>query len=251
MTSQLELDRRRMLAGLALGLGGVAIGACGGRAGAQAGAACPATPTEIRGAVPADGSNGRPRPINMLTMDGIVRRDIRGGFAGMAGRAEGVPLELEIDLVETRSCAALAGCAVYLWQNDAAGAYSLYDLPGENYLRGLQPADAQGRVRFTLIVPGCYGGRYPHCHFEVFAGIDAALNGERPLLVSQLAFPEAPCRGIYREDARYGDSLGNLDRLPIERDFVFGDTRAEGQLVAMEGEPAHGYTGTATVALAA
>src|SRR5690606_17376172 len=165
--------------------------------------------------------------------------------------AEGVPLELEIDLVETRSCAALSGCAVYLWQNDAAGAYSLYDLPGENYLRGLQPADAQGRVRFTLIVPGCYGGRYPHCHFEVFAGIDAALNGERPLLVSQLAFPEAPCRGIYREDARYGDSLGNLDRLPIERDFVFGDTRAEGQLVAMEGEPAHGYTGTATVALAA
>lgn len=255
MTSQLELDRRRMLGGLALGLGGVMLAACGSRAGAQAGAeACVATPREIKGPFPADGTNGRPRPINVLTMDGIVRRDIRSSFAGMSGRAEGVPLELELQLVRAgASCAPLAGHAIYLWQNDAAGAYSLYNLPAENYLRGLQAADSDGRLRFTAIVPGCYGGRYPHCHFEVFESIDAALSGAAPLLVSQLAYPDAECRAIYRADARYGDSLRNLDRTPLNRDFVFADSDAAAsarQTVMLTRDPAAGYRGTATVALA-
>lgn len=251
MTSQLELDRRRMLAGMALGLGGAALAACGGRAGAQT-AACSATPSETRGPFPADGSNGWPRPINVLAMDGVVRRDLRPSFAGMGGRAEGVPIELELTVARDASCSPLPGRAVYLWQNDAAGAYSLYDLPGENYLRGLQPADAEGRVRFTTIVPGCYGGRYPHCHFEVFASADAALAGAQPVLVSQLAFPEAACREIYRSDVRYGDSLGNLDRQPLARDFVFRDVDSRGkasQILRLEGDPARGYRGQATIAL--
>jgi protocatechuate 3,4-dioxygenase beta subunit len=252
VTSQLELDRRRMLAGLALGLGGAALAACGGRAGAQA-AACSATPTETRGPFPGDGSNGRPRPVNVLAMDGVVRRDLRTSFAGMDGTAEGVPLELELTLAGEAGCAPLPGLALYLWQNDAAGAYSLYDLPGANYLRGLQQADAGGRVRFTAIVPGCYGGRYPHCHFEVFAGAAAALRGEAPLLVSQLAFPEAECRAIYRGDTRYGESLANLERQPLERDFVFRDMAREAvtsQILRLEGDPARGYRGRATIGLA-
>ena len=252
MTSQLELDRRQMLGGIALGLGGTVLAACGSRAGAQAGnLACAATPTEIRGPFPADGTNGRPRPINALAMDGVIRRDIRTSFAGMQGRAEGVPLELELSIADARGgCSALAGAAVYLWQNDAAGAYSLYNLPDQNYLRGLQAADSQGLLRFTAIVPGCYGGRYPHCHFEVFASAEAALSGGQPLLVSQLAFPAAECSAIYRNDARYGDSLRNLERLPLGRDFVFSDTDAAGQTVAMSGDPANGYRGTARVVLA-
>lgn len=253
MTSQLELDRRRMLAGMALGLGGAALAACGARAGAQAAGGCSATPTETRGPFPADGSNGRPR-VNVLAMDGVVRRDIRASFSGMEGRAEGVPCELELTVARGAGCSPLPGPAVYLWQNDAAGAYSLYDLPGENYLRGLQPADGEGRVRFTAIVPGCYGGRYPHCHFEVFASTEAALRGEAPLLVSQLAFPDAGCRAIYRDDARYGESLANLERQPLERDFVFRDVAHDAitsQILRLEGDPARGYRGLATVGLAA
>jgi protocatechuate 3,4-dioxygenase beta subunit len=249
MTSQLELDRRRMLGGIALGLGGLVLSACGGRAGAQQ-LACAATPTETRGPFPADGSNGRPR-INVLAMDGIERSDIRASFAGMEGRADGVPLELEVTLTGAAGgCRPVAGHALYLWQNDAAGDYSLYNRTDANYLRGLQQADADGRVRFTLIVPGCYGGRYPHCHFEVFESAAAAIRGEGPLLVSQLAFPEAECRAIYRTDARYGESLRNLERQPLSRDFVFADTGAVGQLVAMSGDAARGYRGSARVALA-
>lgn len=256
MTSQFGLDRRRMLSGLAFGLGGAMVAACSGRAGAQQQGTmrCRATPPETRGPFPADGSNGRPRPVNALAMDGIVRRDLRESFAGMSGRADGVPIELELLLASEVSCERRSDLAVYLWQNDAAGAYSLYDLPQQNHLRGLQGADAEGRVRFTAILPGCYGGRYPHCHFEVFAGIDAALRGEAPLLVSQLAFPEGACREVYGSDARYGASLANLERQPLARDFVFRDLDPEGmtsQLLRLEGDPARGYSGTATVALPA
>ncbi len=252
MISQLELDRRRMLGGIALGLSGAVLAACGSRAGAQASAqACAEMPSEIKGPFPADGSNGRPRPINALGMEGIVRRDIRPSFAGMQGHADGAPLVLELTVVDADGgCSALAGHAVYLWQNDAAGAYSLYNLPNTNYLRGLQAADDEGRVRFIAIVPGCYGGRYPHCHFEVFESTASALGGERPLLVSQLAFPDTECRAIYRDDARYGESLSNLERLPLARDFVFGDTDAAGQVVAMTGDPTRGYRGKATISLA-
>jgi protocatechuate 3,4-dioxygenase beta subunit len=260
MTSRLQqdlaasLDRRRLLGGMALGLGSVVLAACGSRAGAQPGAeACPATPTETKGPFPADGSNGRPRPINVLEMDGVNRHDIRGSFAGMDGVAEGAPLELELKLADG-GCRALAGHAIYLWQNDAAGAYSLYNLPAENYLRGMQEADGDGVVRFTSIVPGCYGGRYPHCHFEVFASAEGALRGDRPLLVSQLAFPADQCRPLYRDDARYGDSLRNLERMPIERDFVFADADEAGrerQTIVMTGDAQAGYRGTAAVAIRA
>src|SRR5690606_19353911 len=172
----------------------------------------------------------------------------------MSGRAEGVPLGRELQLVRAgASGAPLAGHAIYLWQNDAAGDYSLYNLPAENYLRGLQAADSDGRLRFTAIVPGCYGGRYPHCHFEVFERIDAALSGAAPLLVSQPASPDAECRALHRADARYGASLRNLDRTPLNRDFVFADSDAAAsarQTVMLTRVPAAGYRGTATVALA-
>ncbi|OYW44919.1 MAG: hypothetical protein B7Z08_12145 [Sphingomonadales bacterium 32-68-7] len=248
-----DLDRRRLLGGLSIALGGTALAACGSRAGAQIAQACVATPTEIRGPFPADGTNGRPRPINALAMDGLIRRDIRSGFAGMGGSADGVALELELTLVGGSGCTPLSGPALYLWQNDAAGEYSLYTLPETNYLRGLQTA-ANGRLQFTTIVPGCYGGRAPHCHFEVFASREAALGGAAPLLVSQLAFPEAECRPIYRDDPRYGGSLANLDRWPASRDFMFaGDDAAARarQTIAMTGDAAAGYRGTATVALSA
>ena len=250
MTSQLELDRRQMLGGIALGLGGAALAACGGRAGAQASFLCAATPAEIKGPFPADGSNGRPRRINVLSSEAVIREDIRPSFAGLEGRAQGVLLELELRLVDARTCHPLPHHGVYLWQNDAAGKYSLYDLPEANYLRGLQMANRSGELGFTTIIPGCYGGRYPHCHFELFSSAAPALGGESPLLVSQFTFPEAVCREVYESDARYGDSLSNLDRLPLARDFVFGDTGAAGQVATLSGNPRNGYRGFLTIALA-
>ena len=73
------------------------------------------------------------------------------------------------------------------------------------------------------------------------------------MLVSQFAMPEAECRAVYQADGRYGDSLANLERLPITRDFVFGDASPEVlalQTIALEGDPGSGFRGTAKVGLA-
>jgi protocatechuate 3,4-dioxygenase beta subunit len=248
------VDRRRVLGGIVLGVSGAALAACGTRATAQSGdSRCVPTPTEIRGPYPADGRGGRGRPINVLDLEGIVRRDIRSSFAGLQGTAEGVPLELELQLASPGNCTPLAGRALYLWQNDAAGEYSLYTLRDVNYLRGMQEADDQGRVRFTMIVPGCYGGRFPHCHLEVFADAAAAARGDAALLVSQLGYPAEECRGIYRSDARYGDSIQNLERLPMARDLIFADSSPEDQArqtIVLTGNAQQGYRGTATVVVA-
>ncbi len=232
--------------------GGAALAACGGRAGAQTdNPACVATPSEIRGPFPADGTQ-RGRALNILAEQGLVRRDIRDSIAGLEGRAEGAPLELDLRVVEATGCAPLAGRAVYLWQCDALGAYSMYNREDVNYLRGLQPADADGLVRFTTIVPGCYGGRAPHVHLEVFESVAAATGGAPDLLVSQLALSTSDAERIYAARDDYGDSLANLARWPAERDWLLAGDSPEvqaAQTIAMTGDPARGYRGTATIAL--
>jgi protocatechuate 3,4-dioxygenase beta subunit len=256
--SQLAQDwaRRRFLTGLAGGLGGLALSACGSRAGAQASADtnCLATPWETDGPFPADGRGGRDRRINVLASRDVVRRDIRPSFGEFTGEAVGVALDLELQLVSASfDCGSpLAGHAIYLWQNDAAGDYSLYNQRDVNYLRGLQVSDEQGRATFTSILPGCYGGRSPHCHFEVFSSLDAALSGEASLLTGQFAFPEDECREVYQADDRYGDSLANLERWPIARDFVFRDGDAETramQTLMLEGSRERGFRGLGRIAL--
>ncbi len=71
----------------------------------------------------------------------------------------------------------------------SAGSYSIYRAADRNYLRGIALSDDEGRVRFTTIFPGCYPGRWPHQHFEVFASPEAAVSGKAALLTSQFALP--------------------------------------------------------------
>lgn len=255
MSSRLSNDlttlvsRRRALGFVGVGLGGLAAACNDGTIARAATGSCLATPTEIRGPFPADGTNGGRETISVFGQDGLVRRDIRSSFAGMSGTAEGIPLELELRVVDADGCAPMAGAAIYLWQCDALGAYSLYNIESENYLRGMQVADADGVVRFTSIIPGCYGGRAPHFHFEAFESIAAATHGRNSLLVSQIAFPTAELQRAYA-DPRYGDSLANLRRWPIERDWMLsGDTPEEAawQTVKLSGDPGEGYRGEVSV----
>src|SRR6185312_14870599 len=100
-------------------------------------------PEETAGPYPGDGSNGP----DVLTQSGIVRSDIRSSFGTASRVAQGVPLTINLTIVDTaKGCGAYAGAAVYLWHCDRDGAYSLYS-PGvtaENYLRGVQAADGTG-----------------------------------------------------------------------------------------------------------
>lgn len=238
------LGRRRFLA-LGAGLAGATI------ATPSLAAVCTALPWETAGPYPADGSNAKSGQIvNVLTQEGVIRDDLRTSFAGMTPVAEGLELTVEIKLVDAMSCLPLIGHALYLWHCDTTGLYSLYDTTDRNYLRGVGVSDDAGIVRFTTIFPGCYDGRWPHFHFEVFETVDAAVNGSASLLTAQIALPEADCAAVYAADARYSNGTRNLGRITLESDNVFSDNGAEAlaqQTMALTGAPESGYAGTVTV----
>ena len=62
----------------------------------------------------------------MLVESGIVRQDIRSSFGSYSGTAEGVPLTIDLTIVDAGSGAPMAGAAVYAWHCDRDGGYSLY-----------------------------------------------------------------------------------------------------------------------------
>ncbi|MCU1458525.1 MAG: hypothetical protein JWL73_2617 [Actinomycetia bacterium] len=252
------IDRRR-----ALQLGGLAgaaaiLAACSSSGSDRASRAATTTPgasgasgsggTEIpeetAGPFPGDGSNG----VDVLGASGIVRSDITSSFGSASGVAQGVPLAIELTVVDPSAGGrALAGAAVYVWHCDRDGNYSMYSdaAVDENYLRGVQPADADGKVRFTSIFPAAYPGRWPHIHFEIYPDVAKAATASGLIRTSQLALPEAACREVYATSG-YGPSLANLTRTPIDRDMVFSDGYSL-QMAKVSGSPGAGYTASLNV----
>lgn len=215
---------------------------------------CIADPQETQGPYPADGSNSANGSVaNVLTQSGIVRTDIRPSFGSYSGTADGITTTLTVTLVNTNgSCAPLAGYAIYIWHCTRSGQYSIYDLPTQNYLRGVGVTDANGQVTFTTIFPGCYSGRYPHIHFEVYSSLSTATGYANRLLTSQLAMPAAACNTVYATSA-YASSKTNFASTTTANDNVFGDNSAA-QIAAMTptmtGDITNGFTGTVTIGLA-
>ena len=215
---------------------------------------CTVYATETNGPYPADGTNtSSGSTSNVLTVSGVVRSDIRSSFVGSTTVATGVPVTFTITVVDANnSCAPLANYAIYIWHCDQLGRYSLYDLPAESYLRGLQVTDANGQVTFTTIFPGCYSGRYPHIHFELFTSLANATRGSFARLISQFALPADACSTVYASTG-YTTSASNFRSVSIANDNVFGDnTSAQitAMTMAMTGSVSAGYTATATVAIA-
>ena len=216
---------------------------------------CIADPTETNGPYPADGTNtSSGSTSNALTTSGIVRSDIRSSFISTSTVATGVQLKLTLTVVNVNAtCAPLSGYAVYIWCCDRQGNYSLYTAAAESYLRGVQVTDANGQVTFTLIFPGCYSGRFPHIHFEVFSSLSTATSGRYASLVSQLALPTAACNAVYADTTTYPSSATNFARVTTANDNVFGDNTAAQiaqQTPTLTGSPSAGYTGTAIIGLA-
>ena len=197
-------------------------------------------PEETAGPYPGDGSNGP----NVLEASGVVRRDITSSFGTASGKAEGIPLTFTLTLLDNANgCTPLAGAAVYAWHCDRDGKYSMYDssLKNENYLRGVQEADANGQVTFTSIFPAAYSGRWPHIHFEVFESMNNATAAGQVLAVSQIALPQAACDDVYATPG-YERSITNMTRTTLKSDNVFGDDGGIYQLATMAGSAAEGYT---------
>ena len=202
-------------------------------------------PDETGGPYPGDGSNGP----NVLDDSGIVRADIRSSFGSSTTRAEGVPLTIHLTVTDAaHGYAALSGAAVYLWHCDRDGQYSLYSqaIADENYLRGVQATNASGTATFTSIFPAAYSGRWPHIHFEVYSSVADATSSGPIVKTSQIALPQEACDAVYATDG-YSASVGNLSRVSLQSDNVFGNDAGIHQIATMSGNTSSGYTSALTV----
>lgn len=208
---------------------------------------CSKIPEETAGPYPGDGSNG----ANVLNVSGVIRSDIRSSFGGLSGTAAGIPLTVNLTIVSATTCAPLANRAVYLWHCDRGGNYSLYSssVTNQNYLRGVQAADSNGKLSFTTIFPGCYAGRWPHIHFEVFNSLAASAVYTNKIATSQIALPKATCDQVYATTG-YSSSATNLNGVSLATDGIFSDG-SQLQLATMTGNVTDGLVATLTVAVAA
>jgi protocatechuate 3,4-dioxygenase beta subunit len=216
---------------------------------------CSLIPSETAGPYPGDGTNSvNGSTVNVLTLSDIVRSDIRSSVGGLSGTAEGVPITVTLKLVNTSSsCANLAGRAIYLWHCTRDGNYSLYSssVQDQNFLRGVQETDANGEVTFTSIFPGCYSGRWPHIHFEVFESLAEATSGNNDVRTSQLAVPAAACSQVYGVASGYSASVNNFAQVSLSTDNVFSDTAGTTQLATVTGDVTNGFAMTLVVGIAA
>jgi protocatechuate 3,4-dioxygenase beta subunit len=259
------MGRRRMLKALGLGVTGLGLAACGAGDGGSSGSSSSASPSspaasattgatatatgeipdETAGPYPGDGSNGP----NVLDDSGIVRSDIRSSFGESSGTAEGVPMTLELVIQDLANGGKpFAGVAVYVWHCDREGRYSLYSdgVTDQNYLRGVQIADADGRVRFTSIFPACYPGRWPHVHFEVYPDQGSITDAGNAISTSQVALPEDASKQVYAQSG-YEQSVQTLSRVTLQDDNVFGEDGGASQLGTVTGDVTSGYTVSLTV----
>lgn len=197
---------------------------------------CTVIPSETGGPYPGDGSNGP----NALTMSGIVRRDIVSSFGSYSGTAQGIPLTINLTLVNVNaSCAALSGFAIYIWHCDRDGNYSLYTVANQNYLRGVQVTDSVGKLTFTSIFPGCYSGRWPHIHFEVYPSLASATSSPNNIKTSQIALTTNACNQVYAT-AGYTASRTNFANISLATDNVFSDGFSL-EIAEMTGDITNGF----------
>lgn len=263
------LSRRRLFALVGFGAAATAVAACGtdssstsssttSTAATSSTAASATTttaatsgtlleiPDETNGPYPADGSNGP----DILEESGVVRSDITSSFGGATGIAEGVPLTFAFTVIDmANGNVPFEGAAVYAWHCDAEGGYSMYSsgLEDENYLRGVQVADADGTVTFTSIFPGCYSGRWPHIHFEVYPDVDSIVDHDKCIATSQAAFPEDACNDVYNGESRYSASIKTFANVSIANDGVFTTDTIDQQMLTISGDRQKGFTGSLVV----
>ncbi len=263
------LTRRNVLSLFGLGLGAVALAACttdsgtpassaagtatssAGGAGSSTGSATGSSslpageiPDETAGPYPGDGSNG----VDVLEQSGIVRSDIRSSLDG-GTTASGVPMALTLTVLDqANGDVPFENVAVYVWHCDAAGGYSMYSdgIENETYLRGVQVADADGRVSYSSIFPACYSGRWPHIHFEVYPDVGSITDSANAIATSQVALPQNVCETVYALSG-YEGSSANLAQVSLDSDNVFGDDGGALQLATVTGDASSGYQVALTV----
>lgn len=150
----------------------------------------------------------------------------------------GIPLALDLEVVEARNRSALSGARIDIWHADAAGCYSGFQGQGDEraistvdqrYLRGTQFADAAGKVGFTTIYPGWYAGRTAHIHFKVFVD-------DKAVSLGQIYFPDDLNRFVFTMVPPYSARKRRRDTLNRE-DPVLASTGGRDVFAAVDIAP--------------
>src|ERR1700682_3576195 len=127
--------------------------------------------------------------------------------AQIAEGREGVPLRVDLRVIDGATCKPSERARVDIWHADARGIYSGYEGQGDKqdlstvgrtFLRGTQFTSGEGAVSFKTIYPGWYEGRATHIHFKV-------LLEDRNVLTGQMYFPDAVNEFIYANISAYAD----------------------------------------------
>ncbi len=196
---------------------------------------CTLIPTETIG----------PFPLSTLLDNSLVLRE------NVAEDKTGVPLQVNIKLVNINDSCKPVSAYVYIWHCDKDGLYSGYSQSnnagqsGKTYCRGVQYTDTGGVAHFTTIYPGWYAGRITHIHFQIF--LTAYGSTARSTAISQMAFPAATTKTVY-ETALYTKGQ-NTSVTSFSADNVFNDG-VEYQLATISGNVADGLIAELEVGIA-
>ena len=99
----------------------------------------------------------------------------------------GIPLSLEITVLNAKNCSAVPNVFADIWHADAMGEYSGWStssllssashltargtpIESSHWLRGVQATDDSGVARFNTVWPGWYRGRATHIHLRIHSG---------------------------------------------------------------------------------
>jgi protocatechuate 3,4-dioxygenase beta subunit len=201
-------------------------------------------------------------------IDEMLRRfDVRANTASAsssAGAAQaGVPLALEINVLDAASGGAINGAHVDIWHANAGGLYSDEggqpggaSTAGQNFLRGYQVtgvdagalgAPVDGQVNFKTIWPGWYSGRAIHIHVRVrtYDGNAVATN-----YTTQIFFSDADNDRVLSGAAPYSSRSPKTDPTTDETDGIFESANARAtNVVPVSGSIAAGFAATFTIGL--
>ena len=178
----------------------------------------------------------------MLTQSGIVRSNIRSSFGSSTTDATGVPVTIQMTVIDTATGKPLEGAAVYVWHCDHLGNYSMYSqgVTDQNYLRGVQETDGNGLVTFLSYYPACYSGRWPHIHYEVYPDVSSITSASNKIATSQMALPDDVNKVVFATSL-YSQSSANYAQVSLATDNVFSDGTTNEE-PTVTGTAATGYT---------
>ncbi|KAF2161912.1 hypothetical protein M409DRAFT_58688 [Zasmidium cellare ATCC 36951] len=183
----------------------------------------------------------------------------------------GVPLELEIGIIDVHSCLPLDNVLLSLWHCNASGSYSSFDydpntpfetLLEENgiddpsgydnwaflsnsdttFLRGMWPTDKHGVSSFKSIFPGFYVDRSIHIHVQAYTDWTVQRNGTvdsgRVVETGQLFFAEDLSEQIMSLEPYVSHT--EITRLKNSNDSIFSQVTKSGAMADVDTEPLDG-----------